>query len=246
MNQFKQAKQKLIAQGKEVEHITDLKTAGVKSAEADKEITKEIKEETFQAQNNIEINEPATDVETQEAPQKAINEEQTIINVDEISNEINKETIPQIENESKIPIAVPAEEKKVISQPIIEKEIIEPVIHSTASVIVSEESKEQIVENQQINNIISTPAPQYQQPVPHYITYTEVPVQQPVTQKAQTTKKNIPNIFAPKEEPKSMRKSLVLKPTSVKKAESYCSKNGGSFNELVQTLLDNFIKEYGL
>lgn len=61
-----------------------------------------------------------------------------------------------------------------------------------------------------------------------------------------TAKKSIPNIFAPKDEAKSMRKSLVLKPTSVKKAESYCSKNGGSFNELIQTLLDNFIEEYGL
>ena len=43
-----------------------------------------------------------------------------------------------------------------------------------------------------------------------------------------------------------MRKSLVLKPTSVKIAENYCEKNGGSFNELIQTLLDNFINEYGL
>lgn len=61
-----------------------------------------------------------------------------------------------------------------------------------------------------------------------------------------TAKKNIPNIFAPKGEAKSMRKSLVLKPTSVKIAENYCAKNGGSFNELIQTLLDNFIDEYGL
>ncbi len=64
--------------------------------------------------------------------------------------------------------------------------------------------------------------------------------------KTSTTKKNIPNIFAPKNEAKSMRKSLVLKPTSVKIAENYCAKNGGSFNELIQTLLDNFIDEYGL
>lgn len=67
---------------------------------------------------------------------------------------------------------------------------------------------------------------------------------QPVRNSSQ--KKNIPNIFAPKGEAKSMRKSLVLKPTSVKIAENYCAKNGGSFNELVQTLLDNFIDEYGL
>lgn len=61
-----------------------------------------------------------------------------------------------------------------------------------------------------------------------------------------STKKSVPNIFTPKGEAKSMRKSLVLKPTSVKIAENYCEKNGGSFNELIQTLLDNFINEYGL
>ena len=61
-----------------------------------------------------------------------------------------------------------------------------------------------------------------------------------------STKKSVPNIFTPKGEAKSMRKSLVLKPTSVKIAENYCEKNGGSFNELIQTLLDNFINEDGL
>ena len=60
------------------------------------------------------------------------------------------------------------------------------------------------------------------------------------------SKSSAPNIFAPKGESKSMRKSLVLKPTSVKIAEDYCARNGGSFNELIQTLLDNFIEEYGL
>lgn len=64
--------------------------------------------------------------------------------------------------------------------------------------------------------------------------------------KSTGTKKTVPNIFAPKGEAKSVRKSLVLKPTSVRIAENYCEKNGGSFNELVQTLLDNFIEEYGL
>ena len=70
------------------------------------------------------------------------------------------------------------------------------------------------------------------------------PVSQP--SRNASSKKSVPNIFAPKGEAKSMRKSLVLKPTSVKIAENYCAKNGGSFNELVQTLLDNFIDEYGL
>ena len=78
-------------------------------------------------------------------------------------------------------------------------------------------------------------------------TYTAPTVTPSVSaSKTTTTKKSIPNIFAPKNEAKSMRKSLVLKPTSVKIAENYCSKNGGSFNELIQTLLDNFIDEYGL
>lgn len=60
------------------------------------------------------------------------------------------------------------------------------------------------------------------------------------------SKKSAPNIFHNKGESKSVRKSLVLKPTSVKIAEHYCAKNGGSFNELIQHLLDNFIDEYGL
>ena len=39
---------------------------------------------------------------------------------------------------------------------------------------------------------------------------------------------------------------IFIRSTSVKIAENYCEKNGGSFNELIQTLLDNFIDEYGL
>lgn len=76
-------------------------------------------------------------------------------------------------------------------------------------------------------------------------TYNVIP-EQNIKQSKNTGKKNTPNIFSPKGEAKSMRKSLVLKPTSVKIAENYCAKNGGSFNELIQTLLDNFINEYGL
>lgn len=58
--------------------------------------------------------------------------------------------------------------------------------------------------------------------------------------------KNVPNMFTQKNESKSIRKSLVLRPSSVKTAENYCAQNGGSFNELIQILLDNFIDEYGL
>ena len=63
---------------------------------------------------------------------------------------------------------------------------------------------------------------------------------------AKNVKKNVPNMFTQKNESKSIRKSLVLRPSSVKIAENYCAKNGGSFNELIQILLDNFMGEYGL
>ena len=114
-----------------------------------------------------------------------------------------------------------------------------------------------------ISQTISAPVPITSQPaMPTYTTPTEYnnisqAIQQPYIepQPSQETaaikhnkssRKSVPNIFAPKGEAKSMRKSLVLKPTSVKIAENYCEKNGGSFNELIQTLLDNFIDEYGL
>lgn len=114
-----------------------------------------------------------------------------------------------------------------------------------------------------IPNAVSTPAPVVNQPaIPPYTVqaeYNNIPqtIQQPYiepqpSQEAaaikhnKSSKKSVPNIFSPKGEAKSMRKSLVLKPTSVKIAENYCEKNGGSFNELIQTLLDNFIDEYGL
>lgn len=86
-------------------------------------------------------------------------------------------------------------------------------------------------------------APVVQTPFPEpTVIYT-----QPVESKtAKSNKKSVPNMFTQKTESKSIRKSLVLKPTSVKKAENYCAKNGGSFNELIQILLDNFIEEYDL
>lgn len=85
----------------------------------------------------------------------------------------------------------------------------------------------------------------FEPPVSPVLTNYGVP-QEVAIVKETTVKKTAPNIFHNKGESKSVRKSLVLKPTSVKIAENYCSKNGGSFNELVQHLLDNFIDEYGL
>ena len=138
-----------------------------------------------------------------------------------------------------------------IETPVVTESTPLPVATPIAAVseaIYEVPTSEPIIEVQQ-----STPTPV---PVPVRIapapsvpeaTYT-APVITPVqaNTKSSTSKKNIPNIFAPKNEAKSMRKSLVLKPTSVKIAENYCAKNGGSFNELIQTLLDNFIDEYGL
>lgn len=107
--------------------------------------------------------------------------------------------------------------------------VVEPPIHTTEIPVQTPVS--------QITEPIPTPA--Y---IPAEPEYTE-----PSTVRRSTgSRKSIPNIFSPKGEAKSMRKSLVLKPTSVKIAENYCAKNGGSFNELIQTLLDNFIDEYGL
>ena len=111
----------------------------------------------------------------------------------------------------------------------ITSNVVEPPIHTTEIPVQTPAS--------QITEPIPTPA--Y---IPAEPEYTE-----PSTVRRSTgSRKSIPNIFSPKGEAKSMRKSLVLKPTSVKIAENYCAKNGGSFNELIQTLLDNFIDEYGL
>lgn len=140
---------------------------------------------------------------------------------------------------------------------IIDHTIIEEPMETVASIPVVMKPESTPINNVAIPVSSTNKANQYvvpQQEVPVYdyhepiITTTRLATRNvTATAPVRTTpKKNIPNIFAPKDEAKSMRKSLVLKPTSVKKAESYCSKNGGSFNELIQTLLDNFIEEYGL
>lgn len=113
-----------------------------------------------------------------------------------------------------------------------------PVVEKPVAPIVTESVSTSIPSALVSEPVSITP----QQMPPQYQQYTE-PV---VTKPSKSTRKSAPNIFAPKGEAKSMRKSLVLKPTSVKIAENYCAKNGGSFNELIQTLLDNFIDEYGL
>ena len=274
MNQFKQAKQKLIAQGKNVENITDLKTAGVKATteETPKPTeTPKIKEESVEPAKRA-VQEPvksATDTvveeivkPVEEEPAKEIVQASTKPETPEskVSTNVPKAE-PSVEKApEKIPVAIPTQEN--VEPSITEPEpIIEPVkkvpvaeVVPTPVVVVQEPVQKEEIRQQETpvitqEPIYTAPQPQpvyYTPPVSQQATYIEAPVQSATTQKTQTNRKSIPNIFAPKEEPKSMRKSLVLKPTSVKKAESYCSKNGGSFNELIQTLLDNFISEYGL
>lgn len=228
MNQFKQAKQKLIAQGKEVEHITDLKTAGVKNTNSSQ------KEETEKA--------------------KAVTESVQKANDEKITPEVVSVPTPKIENLAEsTPSSVAYELEPLIVEEIpVAAEapipaIVEEKVPETVPTPIAVSSAPTLTEEAPVQNVtVPSPEPVYVAPV-YQPQVTQPSVSQPVVhQKAQPAKKAIPNIFAPKEEPKSMRKSLVLKPTSVKKAESYCSKNGGSFNELIQTLLDNFINEYGL
>ena len=256
MNQFKRAKQKALESGHHVEDIGDLKTAGVK--EPLKENVKETEDQTTTVEEkHIEIveqeieqsqsipvvevpkvTEPIIERENEPEP-KELQAENTVINQ---TIEVEKVPEPQVVEEpleqfSKTPEEVMIQpEATVIPQPTAVQapshttsNVVEPPIHTTEIPVQTPVS--------QITEPIPTPA--Y---IPAEPEYTE-----PSTVRRSTgSRKSIPNIFSPKGEAKSMRKSLVLKPTSVKIAENYCAKNGGSFNELIQTLLDNFIDEYGL
>lgn len=156
--------------------------------------------------------------------------------------------MPKQENSSSIIIEETPSviNNSIITEPI-EKAPIAPPLQSNEIPIPVPVAPQTYISNEQTLSI-PQPHPSLEIPVNQLAQVTNNTVIQTVATSPvePTVKKKIPNIFAPKEEAKSMRKSLVLKPTSVKKAESYCSKNGGSFNELIQTLLDNFIDEYGL
>lgn len=272
MNQFKKAKQKALESGHQVENIKDLQTAGVKTTVDDKKIVEEPKQQT---QNPIPtpvkvetplIAEPVSahveiPVITEPTPAPletpvtvksvAPTREEAPIMVNSIPVQV--ETPNTIES-SPLHIETPVVTEPTpvhIETPVVMESTPLPVATPIAAVT---EAIYEVPTSEPINEVQqSTPTPI---PVPVRITpapsipettYT-APVITPVqtNTKSSTSKKNIPNIFAPKNEAKSMRKSLVLKPTSVKIAENYCAKNGGSFNELIQTLLDNFIDEYGL
>lgn len=168
-------------------------------------------------------------------------------------------------------IAEPVIEKTIVEEPVAKEAVLEEVlplpevhspvpdkivetplptndaIHNTINVLPTptEPVVTPIIQEQQPTVVVQHPTPVVEVEAPQSVNYVEVQPQ-PAVSATKSNKKSVPNIFAPKGEAKSMRKSLVLKPTSVKIAENYCAKNGGSFNELIQTLLDNFIDEYGL
>lgn len=226
MNQFKKAKQKAIESGHQVENIKDLQTAGVKTNAEEKKTHEEpVISEPIQASEEIQVTvelEPVH-IETPVIAEPIPVHAETAFTSDSIDVPAETPvTATPIQVHTEIPVMP-------IAEPAYEDSIAEPIIT--------------------VQQPTPVPVPVRVAPVPvvQEVTYT-TPVATSVqtASKASAAKKSVPNIFAPKNEAKSMRKSLVLKPTSVKIAENYCAKNGGSFNELIQTLLDNFIDEYGL
>lgn len=265
MNQFKRAKQLRAEAGQAIENITDLKTAGVTTKEDEKNSlpdniptsssdnipdnktqnlpipttepnlstvtdpanTKQFEHKNEEAENVLPVIEQISIEQSEHTRQEPSIILETIDT--HLSNNVNMQTKNEIapivleQPPQTVPTSIPHEIQKLKDVPII--------IEETASLTPSDSTLQD-----EINVPIIQPN-----------TYKEPPILDASNQKhSKNTKKSVPNIFAPKGEAKSMRKSLVLKPTSVKIAENYCSKNGGSFNELIQTLLDNFIDEYGL
>lgn len=191
-----------------------------------------------------EITEPKTTTElnstTTQISQENRENEETIAKEDEllaVETNIQPEPLPVVNTTPQLEDIPSVVETTQLDLPTINQVSLQP-----ESQTISDSPMYTNMYTQQINEIEIVEKPH--EPI---ITTTRLVERNAAAPVARTTaKKSIPNIFAPKDEAKSMRKSLVLKPTSVKKAESYCSKNGGSFNELIQTLLDNFIEEYGL
>lgn len=245
MNQFKKAKQKALQSGHQLENITDLQTAGItQPAEEQKPAEPQPTEQPVEAM--IEPAQPIIQETAAPVPQPAIVSEPTILETPVIQESAPAPTQASIQ----VPITETAPIIKEI--PITENPVIKEPEESI--IITPEPEYEEVVVSEpvaaipvQVPEPVPVPVRVAPTPVSQEVTYT-APVSTPTvtTSKPSTAKKNIPNIFAPKNEAKSMRKSLVLKPSSVKIAENYCAKNGGSFNELIQTLLDNFIDEYGL
>lgn len=247
MNQFKKAKQLKNETGQTVESITDLKTAGVS-------------EKSQNSENSL--------VDTIPIDHTSIN---SVKMLDSQTELIATPTQPLQNNTSVIPSSTMSLNIRSIEQLIdspksssgfmtlSQDNIVADTIPSKSSEIIKSTSantfniSEQETNDTLVNEVLS---PSYPKKMENKTNSSTIIVQSHnVSQQFQETtnikhskssKKSVPNIFSPKGEAKSTRKSLVLKPTSVKIAEDYCVKNGGSFNELIQTLLDNFIDEYGL
>lgn len=226
MNQFKKARKN----NQQSESAADLKTAGVavpKDKEPTQDIEASIKKEKTNAVHldtkSINTAQPAMPDNTQ----PVIPEENKILSKPDIPTATIEDTTDVITQPPKSEIeseSLPIEKSEIIQKPVEYKEV--SVSHTA---------------NTQ-PQIIQQPVVQPQYPETNII-YAAEPIE---TKPVKNSKKSVPNMFTQKNESKSIRKSLVLRPSSVKIAENYCAKNGGSFNELIQILLDNFIEEYGL
>ena len=269
MNQFRRAKQKALDSGHQVENITDIQTAGVKEPAKEEKNTKEEKVKPVPTPIKIEnpVISESTSVKHETTvtakPAPVITEITTTTEPTPVITEatVTTEPAPVLTNTSLKTEAIPVKvEAPIIVNPTPIKSEAPTIVEQVQTQvdmpvsIIPETAYEETIQEQNLQvqqpQVTPIPVPVRIAPAPSVreVTYTATPAVTTVqaTTKPSTGKKNIPNIFAPKNEAKSMRKSLVLKPTSVKIAENYCAKNGGSFNELIQTLLDNFIDEYGL
>lgn len=155
-------------------------------------------------------------------------------------------TVPQSTVPAEKDITIETPVSAPVNIPVSEPLVMTDTVPTSKSIDISQTTIHNSLPSEQPQDIQPTIVPPttiVQQQYPEYnVTYSEpAPVKS-----AKNSKKSAPNMFIQKGESKSIRKSLVLRPSSVKIAENYCAKNGGSFNELIQILLDNFIEEYGL
>ena len=216
MNQFKKAKQI----NQQNERVTDLKTAGVV----------ETPEKTIIPEQKVAIPEK----------EETVKNDAVKVESPALEQVVHSDNAPEHQVENTSHSTVMSNDVPPI-QPQQPAPQAENISHSTVTsndvLLPPQEPAPQAIAAQQIPAPVIQP--QYQEAAE---TYSEpIPTRTP-----KNGKKSAPNMFTQKSESKSIRKSLVLRPSSVRIAENYCAKNGGSFNELIQILLDNFIDEYGL
>ena len=232
MNQFKRAKQT----SHQTESVTDLKTAGV--VQPKEKILKQDTELSINKEENTPEKINAEKIQNLEQP--AVSNSTQTIDPKQIADLPKTESpVPAMDRTADIAAAqTPKTEAAPDSIPAVQPEIIpQPAVYHEPSYVQTTYTQTQFISPQQTAQPVVQP--QYSE--------TTIASPEPVeTKPAKSSKKSAPNMFTQKNESKSIRKSLVLRPSSVKIAENYCAKNGGSFNELIQILLDNFIEEYGL